>query len=85
MTQLTNEQQLEITVKDLKSRILDTQDALTSAQAQGQELVKVLTTIAETIELAGDAEGKIQLEDLVTAVTELKIAHDAYLVPVEAE
>ena len=67
-TQLTAEQKLETQVKDLKSRILDTQDALTQAQAQGQELIGVLSELAQVVGLTGNAEGQIQLADLVETV-----------------
>lgn len=67
-TQLTAEQKLETQVKDLKSRILDTQDALTQAQAQGRELIGVLSELAQVVGLTGNAEGQIQLVDLVETV-----------------
>ena len=67
-TQLTAEQKLETQVKDLKSRILDTQDALTQAQAQGQELIGVLSELVQVVGLTGNAEGQIQLADLVETV-----------------
>lgn len=69
-TQLTAEQ-LETQVKDLKSRILDTQDALHQAQEQSKELIGVLSALAEAMQLTADENGQVHLADLVKAVTEM--------------
>ena len=67
-TQLTTEQQLEIQVKDLKSRILDTQDALQQTQGQSQELVNALTEIVQTLELQPNESGQVQVADVIAGV-----------------
>ena len=67
-TQLTTEQQLEIQVKDLKSRILDTQDALQQTQGQAQELVNALTEIVQTLELQSNESGQVQVADVIAGV-----------------
>ena len=70
MTQLTAEQQLTEQVKDLKSRILDTQDALVQSRQSEQELATALTEIAKAINLSSET-GEIQLIDVVEAVKAL--------------
>lgn len=67
-TQLTTEQQLEIQVKDLKSRILDTQDALQRTQGQAQELVNALTEIVQALELQPNESGQVQVADVIAGV-----------------
>ena len=67
-TQLTTEQQLEIQVKDLKTRILDTQDALQRTQGQAQELVNALTEIVQTLELQPNESGQVQVADVIAGV-----------------
>ena len=68
MSELTNEQRQELQIQNLKSRILDTQDALTQAQAQTKELADVLTSIVQAIELPAPENGQVQLADIVSAV-----------------
>lgn len=70
-TQLTVEQQLELQVKDLKSRILDTQDALQQKVASEKELAAALTEIVSIVGLQSET-GQVQLVDVVDAVVELK-------------
>lgn len=68
MSELTNEQRQELQIQNLKSRILDTQDALTQAQAQTKELADVLTSIVQAIELPASENDQVQLADIVSAV-----------------
>lgn len=70
-TQLTVEQQLELQVKDLKSRILDTQDALQQKVTSEKELAAALTEIVSIVGLQSET-GQVQLVDVVDAVVELK-------------
>ena len=68
MSELTIEQRQELQIQNLKSRILDTQDALTQAQGQTKELADVLTSIVQAIELPASENGQVQLADIVSAV-----------------
>lgn len=68
MSELTNEQRQELQIQNLKSRILDTQDALTQAQAQTKELADTLTDIVQVIELPATENGQVNLADIVATI-----------------
>ena len=84
-TQLTTEQQLEIQVKDLKSRILDTQDALQRTQGQAQELVNALTEIVQTLELQPNESGQVQVADVIAGVKAMAEELERFKAPVQVE
>lgn len=69
MSQVTVEQ-LQDQVKDLKSRILDTQDAFQQKAESEKELAGALTEIVKIVGLQSET-GQIALVDVVRAVQEL--------------
>lgn len=64
------EETLQNQIKDLKSRILDTQDLLTHSQNSEKELATALTEIVNIIGLTSET-GQVQLIDVVNAVKRL--------------
>lgn len=65
MTDLTKDQ---AEIQNLKSRILDTQDALHQTQQQAHELSGALTAIAQIVGILPDENGNVSLETIVEAV-----------------
>lgn len=70
---MTNQTQqtAEQIIAGLKSRILDTQDAVQQIQAQNQELIQTLTKISQLVGAVPDEQGQVSLDALVGAVEKL--------------
>lgn len=73
MSDLTKELQEQIQV--LKSRILDTQDALQQKAQSEQELASALTEIATILGIEGN-NGQIHLSTIVDSVKELLVSKE---------
>ena len=73
MSDLTKELQERIQV--LKSRILDTQDALQQKAQSEQELASALTEIATILGIEGN-NGQIHLSTIVDSVKELLVSKE---------
>ena len=73
MSDLTKELQEQIQV--LKSRILDTQDALQQKAQSEQELASALTEIATILGIEGN-NGQIHLSTIVDSVKELLVSQE---------
>ena len=79
MTDQTKELLEQIT--QLKSRVLDTQDASVQAQSQAQaqikELSDALQSIAQLLGLSPDESGNLSLEAIVNSVADSLKSEDA--------
>ena len=68
MSEQTTEQKLQSEIVLLKSRILDTQDAVAQAQQESRILQEALAKICRAVGIEGE---QIKIDDIVDAVNAL--------------